>query len=90
MNPNKRKTFILAVILAAGTTAAQIATAQSSGKAQQGSMQMGDMMKQCKTHCSQTTESIDKTMKSMDEAKQSNDPAKMRTAIDDAQKTSGT
>jgi hypothetical protein len=49
-------------------------------------MSMDDMMKGCREHCEQTSASIDELMKTMDEAKQSNDPAKMRAALDQAQK----
>jgi hypothetical protein len=49
-------------------------------------MSMDGMMKGCREHCQQTSASIDELMKTMDEAKQSNDPAKMRTALDQAQK----
>lgn len=47
---------------------------------------MDDMMKGCREHCQATTKSIDQMTKMMDEAKASNDPAKMRAALDQAQK----
>ncbi len=51
-----------------------------------GAMSMEDMMKECRKHCEATTNSIDQTMRMMEEARQSNDPAKMRAALDSAQK----
>ncbi|HJT70837.1 MAG TPA: hypothetical protein VJ731_11605 [Terriglobales bacterium] len=65
-----------------------VVLAQQPGKsgAQQGGMKMDDMMKSCQQHCQRTTASIDQLTKEMEEAKQSNDPAKMRKALEDAQK----
>ncbi|PYR89403.1 MAG: hypothetical protein DMF84_24585 [Acidobacteria bacterium] len=47
---------------------------------------MDDMMKQCREHCSMATKQMDEMMKKMTDASASNDPAKMRAALDDAQK----
>lgn len=52
-------------------------------------MSMGNMMKGCREHCEATTKSIDQMTKTMAEARQSNDPAKMRAALDQAQKPLG-
>jgi len=49
-------------------------------------MSMDDMMKDCMKHHQADMKSIDQVSKMMEGAKQSNDPAKMRTAIDQAQK----
>jgi 23S rRNA G2445 N2-methylase RlmL len=49
-------------------------------------MPMDDMMKDCMKHHQAGMKSIDQMSKMMEGAKQSNDPAKMRTAIDQAQK----
>ena|SRR5256714_14351209 len=49
-------------------------------------MSMDDMMKDCMKHHQADMKSIDQMSKMMEGAKQSNDPAKMRTAIDQAQK----
>ena len=49
-------------------------------------MSMDDMMKDCMKHHQAGMKSIDQMSKMMEGAKQSNDPAKMRTAIDQAQK----
>jgi hypothetical protein len=49
-------------------------------------LSMDDMMKDCMKHHQATMKSIDQMSKMMEGAKQSNDPAKMRTAIDQAQK----
>ena len=61
------------------------------GAAQQPAMpghmpSMETMMKECQTHCQETTASIEQMMTKMHEAKQSNDPAQMRTALEQAQK----
>ena len=49
-------------------------------------MSMDDMMKDCMKHHQADMKSIDQMSKMLEGAKQSNDPAKMRTAIDQAQK----
>jgi hypothetical protein len=88
MEQHRIKLSLIALLVGAGTIISPLAVAQSSNgsSGNSSSMQMGDMMKQCRSHCRQTTASIDKTMKQMNEAKQSNDPAKMRAVIDDAEK----
>ena len=76
-----------AALLLGGSALAQQEPQQkpptTQGKPQ---MSMDDMMKGCREHCAQTSASIDRMTQSMDEAKQSNDPAKMRAALDQAQK----
>ncbi|MBY0507759.1 MAG: hypothetical protein K2X03_27855 [Bryobacteraceae bacterium] len=74
---------ISAALLVAGLGAV---SAQQSGKNAQSGMSMGDMMKNCREHCQRTTGMIDQLTKQMDEARQSNDPAKMRSALEGAQK----
>jgi hypothetical protein len=51
-----------------------------------GNMSMEGMMKECNEHHQAVTKSLDQTSKTLEGAKQSNDPAKMRAAIDQAQK----
>jgi len=53
----------------------------TSGKMQS----MDTMMQECRSHCQETTASIEQLTKRMDEAKQSHDPARMRAALDEAQ-----
>src|SRR2546425_1554568 len=49
-------------------------------------MSMDNMMKQCREHCSAATKQMDDMMKKMSDARASNDSAKMRGALEDAQK----
>lgn len=49
-------------------------------------MSMETMMKECQTHCQETTASIDQMKTTMEKAQQSNDPAQMREALEQAQK----
>lgn len=49
-------------------------------------MHKKNMMNQCKSQCRQTENSIDQTMKLMQDAKQSGDTAKMRAAMNQAEK----
>lgn len=63
----------------------QPAQRSKEGKAME-KMSMDDMMKQCTEHHQAAMKSIDQMSKTMEGAKQSNDPAKMRTAMDQAQK----
>ena len=51
-----------------------------------GNMSMDGMMKECSEHHQAVTKSLDQTSKTLEGTKQSNDPAKMRAAIDEAQK----
>jgi hypothetical protein len=51
-----------------------------------GNMSMEGMMKECSEHHQAVTKSLDQTSKTLEGGKQSNDPAKMRAAIDEAQK----
>ena len=75
----------VAIILAAGFLAAQQPPQKGEMKSM-GNMSMGGMMKECSEHHQSMTKSIDQMSKMMQEAKQSNDPAKMRAALDQAQK----
>jgi hypothetical protein len=51
-----------------------------------GHISMETMMRECQTHCQETTASIDQMMTTMSQAQQSNDPAQMREALAQAQK----
>ena len=62
------------------------ALAQQDPQQKPSQMSMDNMMKGCREHCQQTTASIDRLMQTMEEAEQSNDLAKMRAALDEAQK----
>jgi hypothetical protein len=68
------------------SAAQQLATSGQQKPQSGGMMSMDDMMQECRKHCEATTISIDQTMKMMEEARQSNDPAKMRSALESAQK----
>ena len=61
-----------------------LVAAQQSGMS--GQMSMETMMKECQTHCQETTASIDQMKTTMEKAQQSNDPAQMREALEQAQK----
>jgi Ferritin-like domain len=79
--------FVLAMMLAAGGVPAQ----EKHEPAQKGEMKsmgmsMEGMMKECREHHQAMTKSIDQMSKTLEGTKQSNDPAKMRAAIDQAQK----
>jgi uncharacterized protein HemX len=60
-----------------------LVAAQQSGMS--GPMSMETMMKECQTHCQETTASIDQMKTTMEKAQQSNDPAQMREALAQAQ-----
>jgi len=51
-----------------------------------GDMSMGGMMKECNEHHQAMMKNMDEASKALEGAKQSNDPAKMRAAMDQAQK----
>ncbi|HWQ54051.1 MAG TPA: hypothetical protein VN442_10230 [Bryobacteraceae bacterium] len=59
---------------------------KKEGQQQDGMMSMDNMMKECRQHCQRTRESAANLEKTLEDAKQSNDPAKMRSAIEQAQK----
>ena len=91
------RAIAISVLLVVGVTPV-IAAQQSSGqqKAAQkgeiksmGDMSMGGMMKECNEHHRAMTKNRDEASKALEGAKQSNDPAKMRAAIDQAQKQLG-
>ena len=63
---------------------AAFVAAQQSGMS--GHMSMETMMKECQTHCQETTAAIDQMKTTMEKAQQSNDPAQMREALTQAQK----
>ena len=68
---------------------AQTENADKTKKNEHGMMGMHDMMKSCSEHCQQTSTSIDKVLTSLRDAKASNDPARMRAAIEEAEKPLG-
>lgn len=72
-------------LLVSGAAVAQQGQQQSptEGKPQ---MSMDGMMKGCRDHCQRTSASMKSLAQSIEQAKQSNDPAKMRAALDQAQK----
>jgi hypothetical protein len=78
----KALTVVLILVLSGGISAGQTAESQS-GK---GKMSMGGMMQNCEKHCSATKRDIATLRQQIAEAKQSNDPAKMRAALDAAEK----
>lgn len=59
---------------------------QEQQQADRGQMSMDDMMKRCREHCQATLKSTDALAKTIAEAKESNDPAKMRAALEQAEK----
>lgn len=61
-------------------------SAQEKGRQQGGMMSMDNMMQDCQRHCQRTRNSATNLQKTLEEAKRSNDPAKMRNAIEQAQK----
>lgn len=83
---------VIAVVVALfgiGAVAQQQAKpAQQSGQQQRaaGQMSMEDMMKGCREHCQTAMKSTDALAKTIADAKASNDPAKMRGALDQAEK----
>jgi predicted lipoprotein len=80
------------IILASGFLSAQQPPGQEKQPSQKGEMKsmgnmsMEGMMKECSEHHQAVTKSLDQTSKTLEGAKQSNDLAKMRAAIDEAQK----
>ena len=83
---------LLSFVLTGETTAHQLLSQQKQPSPQKGEMKsmenmsMDQMMKDCMQHHQAVTKSIDEMSKTMEGAKQLNDPAKMRAAIDQAQK----
>ena len=75
---------IVATLVAVGAAIAQQPSEQTPQKAS--SMNMSDMMKQCRTHCERSTAAINQSLKDIEVAEQSNDPAKMRSALADVDK----
>ena len=56
-------------------------------QSQSSAMSMNDMMKGCMAHCQRTKTSMADMSKMMADAEKSNDPTKMRSALEQAQKT---
>lgn len=85
--------FVFVVVVSAFILTAQQSPGQEKQKPSQkgemksmGNMSMDGMMKECSEHHQAVTKSLDQMSKTLEGAKQSNDPAKMRAAIDEAQK----
>lgn len=62
------------------------APASQASPGMMGGMKMEDMMSQCRTHCQNMSSSMDNLANTIEEARASNDPAKMRDALEKAQK----
>ncbi len=77
---------VFASLFAVGMGMWSLAAAQTPSTQPAGAMPMGGMMKQCMQKMHATTQSIAQTNQTIEQAKQSNDPAKMRAALDEAQK----
>src|SRR5437867_4411399 len=85
---NTTMLFVLTIFVGAEQSLGQQKepSSQKSEMKSMGKMSMDEMMKECGEHHQSMTKSIDQMSKMMQEAKQSNDPAKMRAALDQAQK----
>ena len=93
MKRHRLSGLILSAVIAASSCAfiAQQTFAQQKASPKgemksMGDMSMPGMMKQCHDHHEAMSKNIDEASKALDGAKQSNDAAKMRAAIDQAQK----
>jgi YHS domain-containing protein len=76
-----------AVIIAVWFGVAAVAQQTAAKPSQKGGqMSMDDMMAGCRKHCQTTMKSMEQMERTMVDAKASNDPAKMRAALDQAQK----
>lgn len=75
---------IVATLFVVAAAIAQQPSGQTSQKGS--SMKMSDMVKQCRTHCEQSTAAINQSRKDIEAAEQSNDPVKMRAALADVDK----
>ena len=81
----KRATAVAVVAMLFGIAA--VAQQPADKPAQKGGqMSMDDMMAGCREHCQASMKSMDQMAKAMADAKASNDPAKMRAALDQAEK----
>jgi hypothetical protein len=77
---------LLSVSLIAQSQAPSVPQAQTPSAQRSQTMSMPDMMRSCQEHCQSTSKTIDQLSRTIDKAKASNDPAKMRAALDQAQK----
>jgi hypothetical protein len=87
----KQLSVIAAVVglFGAGAVAQQqTRPAQPAGQQQraQGQMSMEDMMNGCREHCETAMKSTDALAKTIADAKASDDPAKMRAALEQAER----
>lgn len=85
-----RKTTMAIVLSGAmlgGTVVAQQTADKPASKGAQ--MSMDGMMRGCREHCEANSKSMDAMEKALQSAASSNDPARMRTALTDAQKQVG-
>ncbi len=76
--------ILLCGALLGGTLAAQQTAEKPANKGSQ--MSMDGMMRGCREHCEANSKSMDAMEKAMQSAASSSDPARMRTALTDAQK----
>jgi hypothetical protein len=76
---------LLTLVLGAGVAMAQQDHAAMTDQSQSTS-KSGDMMKSCHKYGSETMATLDRLEKAIAEGRESNDPAKMRMALDTAQK----
>ena len=88
-NRNYLVTAIAVALIIPMGLLAQADKSENAPKKDHGMMGMQEMMKSCREHCQQTSASVDKVLTSLREAKASNDPARMRAAIDEAEKPLG-
>ncbi len=89
MNTHSLHFIALAAVLTFTTAPAkaqQPGREQKEAQQQGGMMSMDNMMQECRKHCQRTRGSIANLQKTLEEARQSNDPAKMRNAIEQAEK----
>ena len=92
-NPMKTRMQILAAFIGLlfGASFAARATQQSANSNSQSHGQMSGnhskMMKSCQDNMQSMMQSNDKVKATIEDAKKSNDPAKMRAALDDAEKS---
>lgn len=79
----------IVAVLGIGIGAQQQGRGTSSpqtGQPSQGQMSMEDMMKGCREHCATMSKSLDGLAKTIADGKASKDPAKMRAALEQAEK----
>jgi mevalonate kinase len=78
-------TPLLALTLLVSAQQSPTSNQQPQGQSSMQAMN-NDMMQNCQTNMQSLTQTNDRAMKDIETAKQSNDPAKMRGALDEAEK----